>query len=41
VTLPVLPQDLTHADINRTLGLPGDYTRAVDAFIAERLAIGA
>ena len=35
--MPVLPQALTHADINRTLGLPGAYTDAVDAFIAERL----
>jgi len=35
--MPVLPQALTHADINRTLGLPGAYTDAVDAFIAEQL----
>lgn len=35
--IPVLPQALTHADINRTLGLPGAYTDAVDAFIADRL----
>uniref|UniRef100_B0T3U6 Esterase/lipase-like protein n=1 Tax=Caulobacter sp. (strain K31) TaxID=366602 RepID=B0T3U6_CAUSK len=35
--MPVLPQALTHADINRTLGLPGAYTDAVDAFIADRL----
>jgi arylformamidase len=32
--MPVLPQPLTHADINRTLGAPGGYTDAVDAFIA-------
>lgn len=37
VPMPVLPRDLTHADINRTLGLPGAYTEAVDRFIAERL----
>lgn len=36
--MPVLPQDLTHADINRTLGLPGAYTRGVDAFITRRLS---
>jgi arylformamidase len=36
--MPVLPQPLTHAEINRTLGLPGAYTDAVDGFIAERLA---
>ena len=38
-TLPVLPQDLSHADINRTLGLPGPYTASVDAFIKARLAL--
>ncbi|KQV57373.1 MULTISPECIES: alpha/beta hydrolase [unclassified Caulobacter] len=36
--MPVLPQDLSHADINRTLGLPSAYTNAVDAFIARRLS---
>lgn len=35
--MPVLPQDLTHADVYRTLGLPGAYTNAVDDFIAARL----
>jgi acetyl esterase/lipase len=35
--MPVLPQALTHADINRTLGAPGAYTDTVDAFIVERL----
>jgi len=30
----VLPQDLSHAQINAELGLPGAYTAAVDAFIA-------
>lgn len=33
----VLPQDLSHMDINDRLGLPGVYTDAVDAFIAARL----
>jgi arylformamidase len=37
VPMPVLPRALTHADINRTLGLPGDYTDAVDRFIGERI----
>jgi acetyl esterase/lipase len=36
--MPVLPRDLTHADVNRTLGLPDAYTDAVDAYIAARLA---
>lgn len=30
----VLPQDLTHEQVNTTLGLPGGYTDAVDGFIA-------
>ena len=30
----VLPQDLSHMEINRDLGLPGDYTDAVDRWIA-------
>lgn len=29
----VLPVDLTHREINDTLGTPGDYTAAVDAFL--------
>ena len=40
----VLPQDLTHGEINANLGLESDYTRAVEAFmgsldpiVAERL----
>lgn len=37
VSMAVLSQSLSHADINRTLGLPGAYTDAVDWFIAERL----
>jgi acetyl esterase/lipase len=36
--MPVLPLDLTHAEVNRTLGLPGAYTHAVDDFIAARLS---
>lgn len=36
--MPVLPQDLTHADINRTLGRPGAYTTTVADFISARLA---
>ena len=36
-SMPVFPRALTHEEVNRTLGLPGDYTDAVDAFIAERL----
>ena len=28
-----LPEDLTHAQINERLGLPGAYTDAVDEFI--------
>ena len=35
--MPVLPQALTHADINGTLGQPSAYTREVDAFIRARL----
>ena len=34
---PVVPQDLTHMEVNANLGLPGDYTAQVDAFIAARL----
>lgn len=30
----VLPQALSHADINARLGLAGDYTRAVESFMA-------
>ena len=39
-TLPVLPQNLSHAEINRTLGLPSPYTASVNAFIAARLGGG-
>ena len=31
-TVTVLPVDLSHADVNGTLGLDGPYTRAVDDF---------
>ncbi len=34
---PVLPQALTHGEINHQLGLPGAYTDAVDGFITARL----
>jgi hypothetical protein len=34
VAASVLPLDLAHDEINERLGQPGDYTRAVDAFIA-------
>jgi len=30
----VLPQDLSHEQVNTTLGLPGAYTEAVDAFMS-------
>lgn len=33
----VLPQDLTHEQVNTTLGLPGAYTDAVDGFIRSLL----
>lgn len=31
---PVLPVDLTHEDVNKTLGLPSAYTEKVDSFMA-------
>ena len=34
---PVVPQPLTHMEINNDLGLEGDYTSTVDAFISARL----
>lgn len=34
VRAQVLPQDLSHGDINAQLGLPGGYTQAVEAFMA-------
>ena len=33
VRVEVLPQALSHSDINEQLGLPGPYTAAVDAFL--------
>ncbi|KAF0815218.1 Carboxylesterase [Andreprevotia sp. IGB-42] len=35
VTASVLPQALTHKEINQQLGLPGAYTAAVEAFMAQ------
>ena len=37
VAMEVLPQDLSHAEVNRELGLPSDYTKAVDAFMRRHL----
>jgi arylformamidase len=34
VSVQVLPQDLSHMQVNRDLGAPSDYTAAVDRFIA-------
>lgn len=33
----VLPQDLSHEQVNTTLGLPGAYTEAVDGFMSSLL----
>lgn len=33
VRVEVLPQDLSHGEINEQLGLPGTYTSAIDAFL--------
>ncbi len=35
----VLPQDLTHGEINANLGLDSDYTRAVEAFLGSLDAV--
>ncbi|CAL4869655.1 hypothetical protein MMA231_03947 (plasmid) [Asticcacaulis sp. MM231] len=35
--MPLLPQDLTHEEINRSLGLSSAYTAAVDRFMASQL----
>lgn len=35
--IPVLPQELNHANINHQLGLPSAYTSAVDAFMMQQL----
>ena len=37
VAMAVLPQDLSHAEVNRELGLPSDYTKAVDAFVQQQM----
>ena len=37
VAMDVLPQDLSHGEVNRELGLPSDYTNAVDAFVGRQL----
>lgn len=34
VRVQVLPQDLSHGDINEQLGVPGVYTEAVEGFLA-------
>ncbi|AWV07816.1 alpha/beta hydrolase [Marilutibacter maris] len=39
VSMRVLPQPLSHRDINRELGLAGAYTEAVDAFIRACLPV--
>jgi len=31
----ILPQDLSHAQINQQLGVTGDYTRQVDRFLQQ------
>jgi arylformamidase len=35
VVVQVLPQDLSHGQINQQLGLAGDYTRQVDRFLQQ------
>lgn len=35
VVVQVLPQDLSHAQINQQLGVAGDYTRQVDRFLQQ------
>ncbi len=37
VAIEVLPQDLSHGEINRDLGLPSAYTAAVDRWLAPRM----
>lgn len=37
VAMEVLPEDLSHGEVNRELGLPSDYTNAVDAFVRRQL----
>jgi hypothetical protein len=36
-TIPVLPQNLSHSDINHQLGQVSAYTSAVDAFVTQQL----
>ena len=37
VTMEVLPEDLSHGEVNRLLGAPSAYTEAVARFIAPRM----
>lgn len=37
VAMEVLPEDLSHGEVNCELGLPSDYTKAVDAFVRRHL----
>ncbi|WP_368564720.1 alpha/beta hydrolase [Pseudoxanthomonas sp. UTMC 1351] len=37
VAMDVLPEDLSHTQLNRELGLPSAYTDAVDAFVRRQL----
>lgn len=37
VAMDVRPEDLSHGEVNRELGLPTDYTKAVDAFVGRQL----
>ncbi|WP_269319385.1 hypothetical protein [Pseudoxanthomonas suwonensis] len=36
--IEVLPEPLTHMEINRELGAPSEYTRRVAAFVDDALA---
>ncbi|MFT3670282.1 MAG: alpha/beta hydrolase [Pseudoxanthomonas sp.] len=37
VPMEVLPEDLSHGEVNRNLGLPSGYTNTVDAFVRRQL----
>ena len=37
VKMDVLPQDLSHGEVNRELGSPSAYTKTVDAFVRSQL----
>ncbi|MBD9480520.1 alpha/beta hydrolase [Pseudoxanthomonas sp. PXM02] len=37
VAMEVLPEDLSHGEVNRELGLPSGYTNTVDAFVQRHL----